>query len=248
MGYYDSDGDLILSESEDEETTINHYSELNNNFFVVLCIDIGINNMGMAALIYDKITYIFKEVVGIDLVDITVFQHKEGNDCSLKHTRTFTDWMEHVFQFYNEVFDNVDKIIIERQPPFGFVAAEQLIYSKYRDKCDLISPNSVHKHFNMTRLSYEERKIKSVECAIKNITNINIIHEFNSLTRQHDVADAICMGIFWIFKQHSKYLEEQNIYRLANIRLEEERNFKVKNKGVTVDEYLKQFRWVKPIN
>jgi hypothetical protein len=50
---------------------------------------------------------------------------------------------------YNEIFNKANFILIERQPLNGFVAVEQIIFGCWREKSILISPNSVHKFFNM---------------------------------------------------------------------------------------------------
>lgn len=251
MSYEFDDREWIIMDSDDEpDELIENISSTipisDNDYYSVLCIDIGVINLGMAALIYDKITMEFREVVGVDLLDITTFVHENNEVCSLNHTRTFTDWMEHVFQYHKAAFNGSDKILIERQPPCGFVAVEQLIYSRYRDKCELIAPNSVHKKFDISKLSYEIRKEKVVEIALKHITNNDIIDEFNSFNRRHDMADAICIGLYWINNKRIKYLEEENIRRLNEIRIEEENQFKSRHNGMTTDEYLLQFRW-KPV-
>ena len=248
---HDSDGrEWIIMDSDDEpDTTPNDtpqdsQGDSQNDYYSVLCIDIGVINLGMAALIYDKKTRAFREVVGVDLLDITTFVHQPGEFCCLNHTKTFTDWMEHVFQYYKNVFDSVDKILIERQPPCGFVAVEQLIYSRYRHKCELVAPNSVHKHFHIGKLDYEGRKARVLDIAIKHISNPIIKNELTSFERQHDMADAICIGLYWISKNHSQYLEEENIRRLEEIQLVEEKKFKTQHDGISMDEYLAQFRWV----
>jgi len=252
MTYESDDREWIIMDSDDEpeydppEIVCDLCGPPDNNFYSVLCIDVGVINMGMALLIYDKVTMDFRDVVGVDLLDITTFVHKEYVSCCLNHTRTFTDWMEHVFQYYRQVFDSVDKILVERQPPCGFVAVEQLVYSRYRHKCELVAPNSVHKYFHIGKMDYESRKDRVIEIALKHITNPVILGEFNSFERRHDMADAICIGLFWISKRHAKYLEDENILRLAGIRLVEEKCFKTQHDGITMDEYLEQFRWVPP--
>ena len=58
------------------------------------------------------------------------------------------------------------------------------------------------------------------------------------------MADAVCIGLFWIYKKHMEYLEDENIRRLNDIRIEEEKYFKSNHNDMTTDEYLLQFRWV----
>jgi hypothetical protein len=39
--------------------------------------------------------------------------------------------------------------LIEKQPPAGLVAVEQLLMMSYRDKAVLVYPNSMHAHFGL---------------------------------------------------------------------------------------------------
>ena len=205
--------------------------------YSILCIDIGVHHLGLAALICDPITWKFDKVVGVDLVNITEHIHPDGvsrEECPLNHCKTFADWMEHVFVYYECVFTRVEKILIERQPPGGFVAVEQLIFSKYRDKCELIAPNSVHKFFHIGGYDYDGRKEKVVEIARGYMELPLVRAEFEGFERKHDMADAICFGIFWLSKKHEFYLMEENIKRINNL---------VITPGVTFDEWLKQFEY-----
>jgi hypothetical protein len=50
-----------------------------------------------------------------------------------------------------DFFEMADFILIERQPPMGLTAVEQLIFSRWRDKAILVHPRSMHKYFNIGR-------------------------------------------------------------------------------------------------
>jgi hypothetical protein len=243
--YLEDDGILedemaSMDIGEEEENVDESYSQFTEDDFSkcsILCIDIGVHHLGLAALICDHNTWKFDKIIGVDLINITEYIHPDGvsiKDCPLEHSRTFTDWMEHVFVYYECVFTRVEKILIERQPPGGFVAVEQLIFSKYRDKCELIAPNSVHKFFHIGGYDYEGRKEKVVEIARKYMELPLVRAEFESFERKHDMADAICFGIFWLSKKHEFYLMEENIKRINNL---------VITHGVTFDEWLKQFEY-----
>tara|TARA_B100001094_G_scaffold313368_1_gene351092 strand:+ start:274 stop:1008 length:735 start_codon:yes stop_codon:yes gene_type:complete len=223
---------ILLSDSEDEEEP---------DYYSILCVDIGVKHLGLAAMISEKGTYEFREVVGVDLMDITTFPHHgDSEKCCLSHTKTFADWMEHIFVYYDIIFSKVDKILIERQPPGGFVVVEQLIYSRYRDKCELIAPNSVHKFFKIGMYDYDERKEKVEEIARKKINNPSVLVEFESFERKHDMADAICFGIFWLSKRNQEYLEEENIKRLKRMAISTGGRVPV---GMDFGEWLKQFEY-----
>ena len=256
MSHESDDREWIIMDSDDECDLLGALPELDPipsnppntpEYYSVLCIDVGVINLGMAALICDPFTYKFQRVVGVDLIDITKHIHTDGNEChcTLNHTRTFTDWMEHLFQYYKDVFEGVDRILIERQPPCGFVAVEQLIYSRYRHKCELISPNSVHKYLRIGGLDYDGRKEKVVEIALKNIQSPQV-EEFLHFDRRHDMGDAICMGLFWFDKKHTNYLLDEDIKRINLLRVQEELLFNSQHNGITMDKYLAQFRWVQP--
>ena len=233
----DSDEELEMSDlSINEKVTLSRGSH-DNDYYSILCIDIGVINLGMSVIICDRNTYAFRDVVGVDLLDITTFPHPPGGscECCLNHTKTFTDWMEHIFQYYRIVFDSVDKILIERQPPMGFVAVEQLIFTKYRHKCELISPNSVHKFFGIGKYDYNTRKQRVEEIALKYIKNPAILEEFMGFERRHDMADSVCIGIFWLDKNNKEYTQRKHILD-ANKRY-------AYALGMTSEEFFRQFRF-----
>ncbi|MDB4413582.1 hypothetical protein N9189_03555 [Pirellulaceae bacterium] len=208
--------------------------------YTVLCVDIGILHLGFSGLLFDD-EFNFIKVFGVDMIDITDFQHPEGVDmssCHLHHTKTFTDWMGHVFWRYSHVFDGVDAILIERQPPQGLVAVEQLIFSRYREKCELISPNSMHKHFSIGHMDYERRKEATMNIATYHISDQTVLAEYYSFDRKHDIADAVCLGLFWLKRKRDKYVYDQ--------RLDKARNIKMTFRGsdLTMKEWFEQFRYV----
>jgi hypothetical protein len=205
----------------------------------ILCIDIGVINLGLSVVIADR-EYNFIDIVGVDLVDMTTFLHREGTtikNCCLYHERTFTDWLEHVFLFFKEVFDGVDLILIELQPPQGFKAVEQLIFSKYRHKSYLVHPRSVHSFFSIGKLDYEQRKDAVEVIARKHLNGIDVLKEFNSFFRKHDIADSICIGLYWLNKANKEYMIEQK-----RIQVNKSQLF-VENKVMTTEQWFEQFRY-----
>uniref|UniRef100_A0AB38ZM29 Uncharacterized protein n=1 Tax=Mantoniella tinhauana virus 1 TaxID=3111543 RepID=A0AB38ZM29_9VIRU len=64
----------------------------------------------------------------------------------------------------------------------------------FKDKVCLISPVSMHTHFGMRHLNYEQRKERTVSIAEKHL-KYEIPYE-----RKHDVADALCMIIYFNFR------------------------------------------------
>jgi hypothetical protein len=64
----------------------------------------------------------------------------------------------------------------------------------FKEKVILVSPVSMHVHFGMRHLEYEERKERTVAIAEKYIEG-GIPYE-----RKHDIADALCMIVFDNFR------------------------------------------------
>jgi hypothetical protein len=187
----------------------------------VLSIDIGMHHLGMVLASFDE--YQLDEILYIDLIDITSFVHLDEEakrNCKLYHTKTCSDYMDHVFYLHHHLFEFVDVILIERQPPQGLVVIEQLIFHQYRSKAILISPTSMHAFFNWNSFAarsstdakadaadarYEYRKGRSIREATKHITRDELMDQFDQFTRQHDISDAICMIVFWLRTKRVQY-------------------------------------------
>ena len=205
---------------------------------VVLCIDVGILNLGISVGLIDK-EFNLKEIAYVDLIDITKYTHErelDGIKCKLRHTKSIADWMEHIFHEHLPLFQEADYILVERQPPSGLVAIEQLIYYRWRDKCHIISPRSMHKYYNIGNFDYEQRKQKTIYIA----TNLYKWHQravdrYEKFERKHDITDSICLMGFWLNKNKVNYLEKKRKVRLKNIQLD--------TTGMTIDEWFEQFRY-----
>ena len=146
----------------------------------ILGIDIGYHNMGLVQADWD-----FKEVdvVFIDKVDIT---HYAGT-CG---TREVADLVKEFVKSYKDLFDTSDMVYIERQPPGGLTNVEALLVYMFREKISIISPNTMHKFFNIGHLAYEYRKQCTEEIARPYLEHLPL---WRSLLRRHDVADALCL-------------------------------------------------------
>lgn len=174
---------------------------------VVLSIDIGIKHLGISVCFVTP-EYELKEVGWVTLIDIQEFKHGVNLDhrnCPHPHTKCFADWMNHVFEEEKELFEEADVILLERQPPMGLVGIEQLIYFKYRKKCVLISPNSMHKFLGIRHLDYEQRKVKTMEIAEREFMHERAKERYEVYDRKHDIADSICMVLFWLSYKHEEY-------------------------------------------
>ena len=170
-----------------------------------LSIDIGYYNMAFVQ--FDTET---RMVLQIKKVDISTYSHNEVDacDCKLNHTRHVADMFVHMLQEYRELFDGSDRLFVERQPPTGLTSIESLYFYTFRDKCTLVSPNSMHKHFNIGQLEYESRKEKTEEIAFKYLKDNSY---YLSLTRKHDVADALCFLLYELSKVKKVKMEPSRL-------------------------------------
>jgi hypothetical protein len=162
----------------------------------IAAIDIGYNNMGVVISDIDK-DWNITEIIMATKIDIQCHIHKKvpWANCNLHHSRNICDLVNHFIQEYDDEFTMCDHVLIERQPPVGFTNIEALLMNQYRDKVTMISPRSMHKMFDMGRLSYETRKLKTEQIASIYLVGIP---SYDKLLRKHDVADAFCMILFFI--------------------------------------------------
>ena len=157
----------------------------------ILAIDIGYHNMGLVlaeAGNGPKITVEFLKKVSLE-----DYKYIKSND--------FVDLIPLFVEDHQHIFDSADKILIERQPPMGFTNIEILLHYMFKDKVSLISPVSMHVHFGMRHLNYEERKERTVVISEKYMGEI-------PYERKHDIADALCMIIFYNFRTEVHYFDK----------------------------------------
>jgi hypothetical protein len=150
----------------------------------ILAIDIGYHNMGLVLARCGKGPKI--DVKYIKKVNLEDYKHLRSND--------IVDLVPLMVDDHRDIFDEAETILIERQPPGGFTNIEVLLNYMFRDKVKLVSPVSMHTHFGMRHLNYDERKERTTSLA-ERYTNIDIPYE-----RKHDIADAICMLMYHNFK------------------------------------------------
>jgi hypothetical protein len=168
----------------------------------ITSIDVGYHNLGLVkAFIDDTYEITVEQIFTVDLPKLPHRQIKR-QDCQLNHTSELADLMAHFIQEFGHLLDEADKILIERQPPTGLTSIETLLFYLYRNKTELISPNSMHKHFMIGQLEYEKRKERTVEFSSQLLENFEFYKE---LERKHDIADAVCMIIFYNSTNKEKY-------------------------------------------
>ena len=133
------------------------------------------------------------EVEYIKKVSLADYKYIRSND--------FVDIIPLFVEDHQSIFDGADRILIERQPPGGFQNIEILLHYMFKDKVTLISPVSMHVHFGMRHLNYEERKERTVIISEKYMGEI-------PYERKHDIADALCMIIFYNFRTEVHYFDK----------------------------------------
>lgn len=159
---------------------------------IIIGIDIGYYNLGIVKV---RVEEGVPTVLMARKVDMTQYTHTRVPqcECRLHHSREMADYVLHFIQEYSDHLDDADRILVERQPPGGFGAIETLIVATFREKVDVISPNSMHKHFGIGHLDYEHRKQKTEKIAGEYLEHLD---SYNRLIRKHDVADAMCMVLY----------------------------------------------------
>jgi hypothetical protein len=206
------------------------------NFLKVLSIDIGITNLGYVYSVFDlnneintlKLEFIktnndFIEIISCDRVDITNIKHSKISfcDCKLHHEYCIPDYIDHFIQENQEMFSEADYVIIERQPPTGITNVQDLLFSKFRNKVHLISPNKIHKYFNMSK-DYLIRKKESETISEYYLSKFK---KFTNNHRKHDISDAMLMLIYFYSlklqeinknKQNKKICVDFDQFRITN--------------------------------
>jgi hypothetical protein len=168
----------------------------------ILVIDVGLLHFALIGADLEKDylnrekVILEKEIFFCDVIDITeLITDCNDKECILYHDKIICDYMMHLFKKFRSLFDMVDKILIERQPPMGLVAVQELIMREYRNKSELISPNSMHCFFKIQQYDYDERKIHTVKIAMEYLGSLKTFI-FNE--RKHDMADALCILYYFI--------------------------------------------------
>jgi len=175
----------------------------------ILSIDIGLKHL---ALVLGEEKDDGVVIFYIKLIDISIYTHNtvSKENCKLYHTKTIADWISHVIQEERSIFDGAKYILIERQPiGSSFISIEQLIFYIYRDKTWLISPKSVHCHFNFQGLNYDQRKVAS-EIITRPLLSEQLNECLTSLERAHDICDAVLQFYYW-HNQRKKEKQSQSL-------------------------------------
>lgn len=162
---------------------------------ILVSIDIGYVNLGLTRAVVDECFNLsFIDAVKIDLRHAR-HTRVPASECKIPHTNETCDRIAHFIQEYEPILGSADQILIERQPIMGFKDVEGLIMSAYRSKTTLISPNSMHRFFGISKLSYDKRKVQTENIAEKYVGHME---EYSNLERKHDIADAVCLCVYHV--------------------------------------------------
>ena len=168
----------------------------------ILSIDPGIINLGYVFIhVIDKTP----KVIECGRVNITLMRHSKVKYCSctLHHDFCIPDYLDHFVQEHQQIFDDADVLLLERQPPQGLMNVQDLLFSRFRNKVKLISPNSLHKHFKMDT-NYLVRKEQSEKLTEK---YLDLFTSFNENDRKHDISDALLLVLYYIEKNKPKVVK-----------------------------------------
>jgi hypothetical protein len=193
----------------------------------VLSIDIGITNLGYVysqfnidtrfgskykATVYNSDYTTLMEnshkditIIDCDRVDITKVKHRKVPlcVCKLHHDRCIPDYLDHFIQ-ETSYFEECDVLLLERQPPVGITNVQDLLFKLFRDKVELISPNSIHKYFKLPGGEYNARKQLSEQLSSRYLLDFTT---FTENIRRHDIADAMLMTIYHYKTFKSRLIE-----------------------------------------
>ena len=145
-------------------------------------------------------------IIDCNRIDITKIKHSSVSfcDCKLHHERCIPDYLDHFIQEYSKYFAECDILLLERQPPIGITNVQDLLFTRFREKVLLISPNSVHKYFGLSS-EYLVRKIESEKIAGEYLTNFK---SFTTNDRKHDISDALLMVLYYYKTKMDSHIEK----------------------------------------
>lgn len=169
---------------------------------IIVGIDVGYTNLGLVSVQVDKEYNIIPTFVKrINLRNVRC------HCLDVPHTNEVGDLVAHFIHVYQHLFDEADVILVERQPPGGLTNIESLLFYIFRNKIVLISPNSLQKHFGINFYEYERRKVEIEKLATP---YLDTFQSFTGQVRKHDMADALCLILFYVADDKKRYLLKKN--------------------------------------
>jgi|TARA_R110002073_G_scaffold181876_1_gene340190 hypothetical protein len=162
---------------------------------IIVSIDVGYVNLGLTRATVDECFNVsFIDVIKINLRH-TRHTRVPACECKIPHTNETCDRIAHFLQEYEPILGSAETILIERQPIMGLKDVEGLIMSANRSRTILVSPNSMHRFFGISKFTYDERKVQTEKIAEKYVGHME---EYQNLERKHDIADAVCLCLYHV--------------------------------------------------
>lgn len=109
------------------------------------------------------------------------------------------DKLKTYFEIENKgIFDGVDMILVEYQPPQGMRLIQEYLVVTFKQKVFFVHPRKMHKFFNASCYEYERRK-KFINYKAIEFMTFEFYEKWDDLERKHDVSDAICLAFCYIY-------------------------------------------------
>lgn len=174
---------------------------------IYVAIDVGIVNLAVVRAIVEKARLV--QITHLQVINLNQLSHARvpRSQCTLHHSRDIFDKVEHCLQEYPTLFEAMDCLLIERQPPGGLVHVEQLLFGRFRSQARLVSPNAMHKWLGINHLTYEQRKLATTQVARPYLERFT---EWQRLNRVHDLADALCLLLYTLHKDQQDFDEAEH--------------------------------------
>lgn len=209
-------------------------------------IDVGMKNLAMVKCVVDQ-QFELVQVIEAHRIDLSKLKHNRVSRavCALHHTNDAYDRIQHFLQEYDEFFADVDQVRIERQPITGLVHVEQLLFGHFRHKAKLVSPNAMHKFFNIQDYDYVGRKKQTEKITQPYLKSCTKSYNWNT-DRVHDMADALCLVIYSLSVEKKEHDSKQQLETFEK-KLKERSNLFV-DESKPLGEFLDQFRYAAPVS
>lgn len=174
----------------------------------IISFDVGLVHLAYVSVTVNENNWMVSQVIDAQIIDLTTLSHQRVSlkNCTLHHTRSVYDLLQHFFQEFEPELSGAEKVLIERQPLQGLVHVEQLLFGQFRSITELISPVSMHKYFRIGHLEYDQRKVETEKEALPWLSHLPV---WNTAERRHDVADAWCLLQFWLHQQRQAQKEKE---------------------------------------
>lgn len=210
---------------------------------LIASIDVGIINLALVVMRVSN-GWRVEQVVHAEVTDTRVFEHTvvAAEVCALGHTKTATDRLTHFVQERAELLDACDVVLIERQPIQGHTDVQEVLFLLFRAKAVLVSPNAMHKHFQIQHFTYEGRKQRTVAFADAFFAHLpdSVYHQ---LERKHDIADALCLALFWLHQREGEEAKKRQVVQQCSSSSHDEA---VTQFGVAIQKYARKVHPQKP--